>query len=137
MGMNRKNPYFLKYHLPLYVWMGVIFSVSSIPQAALPEVGITGIEIVGHVAEYCILGTLLVRAFQHSRFGNLALLKILTISLVIGIFYGATDELHQYFIPGRFMSLYDFLYDAVGLAIGILIYPACQKRRNYDRNKTL
>jgi VanZ family protein len=35
--------------------------------------------------------------------------------------YGATDEWHQYFVPGRQCDLWDWVADAVGAAMVILV----------------
>ena len=43
-------------------------------------------------------------------------------SLLFGAFYAATDELHQYFVPGRSARLFDVGLDTLGVLTGILIY---------------
>lgn len=35
--------------------------------------------------------------------------------------FGALDEVHQSFVPGRFASIYDFYADLVGGGIGVLL----------------
>jgi len=40
-------------------------------------------------------------------------------ALLIAVVYGALDEMHQYYVPGRFASWTDALLDALG---GILCY---------------
>ena len=39
----------------------------------------------------------------------------------IGAFYAVTDEIHQYFVPGRSCELRDMLIDACGVAAGVLL----------------
>jgi len=39
----------------------------------------------------------------------------------IASFYGVTDELHQYFVPERVMSLTDMLIDSAGAFLGALV----------------
>lgn len=39
----------------------------------------------------------------------------------IGAFYAVTDEVHQYFVPGRSCELRDMLIDACGVAAGVLL----------------
>lgn len=46
--------------------------------------------------------------------------KIL-ISLSLGIIYAISDELHQYFIPGRCASIKDVCIDSLGVITGICI----------------
>jgi VanZ family protein len=38
-------------------------------------------------------------------------------TLALGIIFAASDEIHQLFVPGRFCSVADFLFDCIGLAI--------------------
>ena len=48
-------------------------------------------------------------------------------SLLFGAFYAATDEVHQYFVPGRSARLFDVGIDSLGVMTGILIYIALIK----------
>lgn len=43
-------------------------------------------------------------------------------SLLITFGYGVFDELHQYFVPGRYASLTDLLLNLTGALIGVLVY---------------
>ena len=45
--------------------------------------------------------------------------RIFWISLIWCSAYGALDELHQYFVPGRTMMLKDWVIDVMGSLIGI------------------
>jgi VanZ family protein len=45
--------------------------------------------------------------------------------MIIGLIYGALDELHQSFIAGRTASLGDFLMDGVGLILGLGAFWLC------------
>ncbi|GBE20586.1 vanZ like family protein [archaeon BMS3Abin17] len=47
---------------------------------------------------------------------------IFILALIISIIYGITDELHQYFIPGRDSSFFDIGVDALGALSSSLIY---------------
>ena len=40
---------------------------------------------------------------------------------MIGVLYAVTDEVHQYFVPGRSCELRDALIDACGVAAGVAI----------------
>lgn len=39
----------------------------------------------------------------------------------IGSVIGVTDEIHQFFIPGRAMQLKDMVIDSVGVLVGVLL----------------
>ncbi len=97
--------------LPVVVWAAVIFTFSSIPGlgTGLGSVD-TVLRKVAHMAEYAILGLLLLRAMG----GQLP-------ALAVGIGYAITDEIHQHFVGGRHASSVDVLIDTVGLVIGIFL----------------
>jgi VanZ family protein len=96
---------------PVVLWAGVIFALSSIPSLS------TGLgvwdEILrkgAHLAEYAILGALLLRAL-----GRVAP------AFLLGVAYAVTDEIHQHFVRGRHASPFDVAFDAAGVALGLLI----------------
>jgi VanZ family protein len=67
-----------------------------------------------HTAEYALLGFLLARALGRDRFA---------IAVVVGSLYGASDEYHQTFVPGRSGNdLGDWIADTIGTALGVLVY---------------
>lgn len=45
----------------------------------------------------------------------------ITYSILIGMIYAGTDELHQYFIEGRSCMLTDVIIDTLGVATGVII----------------
>ena len=58
-------------------------------------------------------------------------------SIIIGIIYATTDEIHQYFIPGRSMSILDVFIDTLGLCTGIIIFLILQKLINKKIKKSI
>lgn len=46
-------------------------------------------------------------------------LRCIWISSGISVFYAVSDELHQYFVPGRNASVWDVLLDGVGVICGV------------------
>lgn len=40
---------------------------------------------------------------------------------ILSIIYGATDEIHQYFVPNRSSEVQDWLADVVGIIIALLV----------------
>lgn len=97
----------------MIVWAAVIFTFSSIPGLGT---GLGSVDTIlrkgAHIAEYAILGLLLLRAIGREL-----------PALAIGIAYAITDEVHQHFVSGRHGSPVDVLIDTVGLAIGIFVVP--------------
>lgn len=118
---------FARYWLPLLAYAGLIFGLSSIPGDGFPPVHLEGSLIprviaenpdkILHVVIYAILGWLTLRAVRMGS--TLAFAEIYTFLLVST--YGATDELHQFFVPKRSCDLWDWVADSVGGFIAILI----------------
>jgi len=75
-----------------------------------------------HAGEYFLLGItlLLNRDLWKWRRPNLAV-------LVFGAFYGLTDEIHQYFIPGRDCSAGDLAADITGLVLALTFWSAIRR----------
>lgn len=48
-------------------------------------------------------------------------IKRVAISMIIGILYATSDEIHQAFIPGRGPLFTDVLIDTMGVTLGILL----------------
>lgn len=104
--------------LPVVAWAAVIFAISSVPSLS-SGLGVwdTILRKAAHLAEYAVLGALLYRAFQRE------LPAFLT-----GVAYAATDELHQHFVRGRHGSPVDVAIDAVGVALGMLVWLRVRAR---------
>lgn len=105
-------------HLPATVWAILIFTASSIstPPSVGPEFVMK--DKVVHMLVYCIFGVLLQRSF--STMEKLAPRSVL-LALAVGIAYGALDEFHQYFVPGRDSSVYDFVADGAGVGLSVVV----------------
>lgn len=104
--------------LPVLLWMGVIFIGSSI--GSFPQVGgDTSDAIVhrtAHLIEFALLGGLLLRAISAGR--AIARREII-VTLIVVTLYGASDEFHQRFTPGRSSELSAVVFDAAGGLIGL------------------
>ena len=72
---------------------------------------------LGHILLFGALGFCL-RICLESWFSGRRFLTLW--SLGIGIFYGASDELHQSFVPARSAEWHDVFVDAIGVALGVL-----------------
>lgn len=105
--------------LPVAAYMGAIFVLSCLP--ALPEPpGFRGIDKPEHFIAYGGLALLLVRALRGWRTGWRPWAVVLA-AVAVGAAYGATDELHQLFVPTRRCELLDWASDLLGAATGAAI----------------
>lgn len=76
------------------------------------------IRKTAHMTEYAILGFLFVGSVisgkQRYKF------SIFT-AYAIAVLYAVSDEIHQFFVPGRACMLKDIGFDALGAAVGVAI----------------
>jgi len=102
---------------PVVLWAAVIFTLSSIPSLST---GLGTWDTVlrkgAHLTEYAILALLLLRALASEL-----------PAFLLGLAYAATDEIHQHFVRGRHASPFDVAFDAVGLALGLLVMQASSR----------
>lgn len=113
--------------LPVALWMGVMFSVSSIPGGDLPGTAIPHADKLAHTAEYVVLGFLLMRALSGS-FRKINLAKMISSAIIVAVVYAVFEERHQLYVPGRMCDLFDFLADFIGANVGILLYKFYKMR---------
>jgi len=95
--------------------MVMIYFVSALPVAPLPE---RVSDKTGHLMAYFVLGILSVRASG----GGLpcrVTTRVALLALAIASGYGAFDEWHQWFVPGRSADVADWYADSAGAAIGL------------------
>ena len=106
-----KSKFFVLYFLPIVLFMGIIFYYSSQPYP--PVVNLEHGASYEHILEYLILSFLLYRGFINSKYKNIAFI----LAILIAIVYGVSDEMHQYFVPGRNFDFIDMSLDALGACL--------------------
>ncbi len=77
-----------------------------------------------HMAEYAILGFLLVGALEIRH-----LFILWLVAWMLAIAYAGTDEFHQTFVPGRSGELRDVYVDGAGALIGVSVKIWIEKMR--------
>ena len=134
---------FLKYWLPVIVWMGLIFSASSdagssehssrilgpllhwlfpsLSEDAIDAI-VTGIRKAAHVTEYSLLALLVWRAVRKPVRGDARPWKWKEAGLALAwaVAYAVSDEIHQSFVPSRQGQFTDVLFDSTGAALGLV-----------------
>ena len=101
--------------LPPLLWAGVILFGTSLPQEAVP-VQTAKIDKVLHFSIYTVFAYLLTWQLAVNNKRWVAVL----VAVVVSIAFGAADEWHQQFIPGRSMELADWLADSLGACLGAI-----------------
>ena len=123
----------MKYWVPPILYMALIFALSSMKQPPLPMPRFEWLTIdkLYHFIEYAILGGLVARAFLKAKPSIVPSQLIWGLSAAISILYGASDEWHQTFVPGRFATLADWVADVIGSIAGVLgVYLYHKKDEN-------
>lgn len=119
----RRNPWFWR----AVIVMAALFALSSVPDHG-PESDALTQKLMpspqwhnfAHVPAYAVLTWLWWRALKRAQWRGAAAWLGAT-GLAFG--YGIFDEVHQYFVPGRFLSATDALLNGVGclLALGWIL----------------
>lgn len=119
--------------------MGGIFYLSSVPGEDLPLPEFPFSDKLAHFATYGLLGVLIAFRFgltrllrargRSARPADLPLTKGGVIAPLVGVFYAALDEFHQWFVPNRTLSLGDFVVDVIALLLGFWLARRWDARR--------
>jgi len=111
--------------------MAAIFVLSSFPRLPEPPGFLAGRDKLQHLSAYFVLGMLALRGFAWGQAptGGAALS-----SLVIAFVFGASDELHQHFVPGRTCDVFDWMSDVAGASIGVAIVGTYYRLRREGRS---
>lgn len=114
--LSRRSGYVLRWG-PVVAGMAAIFAVSAQSQPPVPE-GMS--NTTGHVLAYAGLGVLIVRAVAGALPARVTR-RVALVTMAIAVGYGATDELHQWFVPGRVADVGDVIADAAGALIAVAV----------------
>ena len=133
---------FLKFWLPVLLWMTLIFSASAdshsyehsrslvepflrwlfphLSQARIEDIH-EGLRKCCHLTEYAVLALLLWRAIRQPDKKNPRPWNWAEAGLALSIvfLYAASDEFHQIFVPTRTPQVTDVMIDTAGGAIGL------------------
>jgi VanZ family protein len=103
-----------------FLWAGLIFWFSSSSDA---QGGFWLIEALpygdklAHTCAFGVLGLLLSQAIQRWW-----------IALSLTSLYGLSDEIHQYFVPGRSVDITDWIADTLGAGLALSVIFLTRKR---------
>ena len=109
---------------PLALWAALMAAVSSLPNLHNPQ-DFPSAHLVYHCIAYAVLTVLIHRTLSLQGWHPPQQLLLAAGALLL---LGAGDEFHQYLVPGRSVSLGDFLCDAGGIMAGTLLARARFKR---------
>lgn len=116
--------YQLKYWLPVYLYLILIFYFSS--QPAIPASSFLAERFyirpyIQHILIYAGLALTIHRAINYSKNSSNFLVVFST------TLYGFTDEIHQHFVPGRTFELLDIGMDFLGAVLALIMIGLYKK----------
>lgn len=111
----------IAYALPAVAVAGTIFYFSSLENVDLPLDDIAYNDLLLHGAAYFVFGMSLLLAAHPSDRLHKEPAWTYAVILAIGMAYGLSDEIHQFFVPNRSSSLADFFADTAGVAAALLV----------------
>jgi VanZ family protein len=101
---------------PPVLWLGAIFTATSIPSAYLPETEIRWGDKAVHFFMYGVLGLLITRAMHNPP--RTTRLRVALAGFLLVSAFGALDEWHQQYIEGRASDFADWMADTAGGLVG-------------------
>lgn len=110
-------------HRRAWIWplLIAVLLVAASHRPRLVDTGFHGGDKVVHFAVYGLLATLVCRLGR----GRPAAVG----AFIATAAFGAADEWHQSFVPGRSAELADWFADALGAAVGVTLYAGWPRYR--------
>jgi VanZ family protein len=108
-GVTRRSA--LRLWAPAVLWAALIFTLSSISRPPAPPGGLT--DKHEHMAAYAVMAALVLRALSGAAWRGVTA-RTAAAAAIIATLYGASDEIHQSFVPLRNASWLDLVADAGG-----------------------
>ncbi len=112
---------FFKYHFWVIAWALTIFIQSSFTAVELPKVEWISMDKVIHMGVFGLLALLCYISFINLSSNNIFNKNAYIWTAVLTIIYGASDELHQYFVPNRSSEFADWIADVLGIILALII----------------
>ncbi len=116
---------------PVILQAAALFAASSLPSV---PVAVTVWDKAAHFLAYAVFAMLWLRAL-HGTVAPPFRSGPVVVAVACAVLYGATDEIHQSFVPGRDASLLDLLADALGAIFGVAILVLTMSRRGRMRGE--
>ena len=107
-----------------------IFIFSSLTfETSISEGAKSALPIIYHICAFFFLSLFLFISLVNGKENFLLFFT----AFLLSIAYGITDEIHQFFVPGRFCSIIDVGFDAIGVIFASIIYLISLKYRKVKK----
>jgi len=107
-----------------YLWFpGTIYAlfILSLSHMSFPNVQVSFDTSVFHPVEYLTLGLFLCLAW-YSVLKRRGTIPFVILVVAFGTLFGISDEVHQFFVPGRTVSAFDLGLDVAGICAGCWLF---------------
>jgi len=102
--------------VPMIFVMGIIFFLSHKTGDEIELPAFAYSDLVAHMIIYAALGAAVLYAWS-DKFKEHHSIKVVCYTVVFCLLYGISDEFHQSFVPGRYVSGMDVVADTVGAIV--------------------
>ncbi len=103
----------------------LIFSLSSVPGREIPS-QVSYYSLLLHFILYFFYGAAIYLYFRSYIY-----------SYIFGVAFAFSDEIHQYFVPGRSCDPVDFLVDSLALGTALILLLIVERKNFLNLNKIL
>lgn len=100
--------------------MAIIWTLSSLQTVNVPIEAMPFQDKGAHFVEYTGLGALIMHACIVT-WSSAPRLRIAALAIVATVGWGALDEFHQSFVPGRNSDIFDLAADTLGACVGTML----------------
>ena len=114
--MARSLPRVILLRLPAPLIIIALWVLSS--QSTLPVKGVFGLDKLLHFIAFAALSVASGLWFSRESWLRQLPRRNLLVCMAVASVYGALDEFHQYFVPGRAPGVWDWIADTLGGAAG-------------------
>lgn len=101
------------------IWLGVMIALASMPSPDDPSSGV--IANVVHAVQFVVFVVILL-SFSRAVLPRFAVKALLALVGMVALLVGVGQEWYQSFLPYREADAGDVLFDAVGIAVGLLLW---------------
>ncbi len=116
-----------KFGLPALLIAAGIFIASHQTRIELPQLMINFNDKLLHTLAYLVFGLAILVGLKKNHF-DISDKRLFIFLLLLGGTYGMSDEIHQYFIPGRTFDIFDWLADLFGVLLSFAGYSFILKK---------
>lgn len=109
--------------ITIFVMSSFVFGLGGTGE--LGTLNLRFLPVVYHLLAFFCLSLFLTISITKGKLN----FKLFTICFLLCVVYALTDEIHQFFVPGRFMNSQDIHLDILGIGVAQIIYSLHLKKK--------